>query len=117
LHEIVFPFLEKTDPEMILLSFGFDTHWKDPLGSMQVSAQCIHQIIKDLVEWTDKKCGGKLAIVLEGGYDLEAAKANGQAISTALMKQDWQDLLGPSPAAETDNWMVTLNSARELWGI
>jgi len=80
LHEIVFPFLEQTGPEMILLSFGFDTHWKDPLGSMQVSAQGIHQMLKDLMEWTDAKCGGKLAVVLEGGYDLEAAKASGQAI-------------------------------------
>lgn len=117
LHEIIFPFLDQTGPEMVLISFGFDTHWKDPLGSMQVSAQGIHQVLKDLMEWTDNKCGGKLSVVLEGGYDLDAGKVCGQAISTALMKQDWKDSVGPSPVAEEDNWINTLKSARELWKI
>ena len=115
LHEMVIPFLDRIEPEMILISYGFDTHWRDPLGSLQVSAQCIHQIFKDLNEWTEKNCGGKLAVVLEGGYDLEAGKVCGQAISTALQNKDWQDSLGPSPITEKDSWMETLKSARELW--
>ena len=116
LHEIIFPYLGSTEPEMVLLSFGFDTHWKDPLGSMQVSAQCVHQMLKDLKEWVDQNCDGKLAVVLEGGYDLKAAKVSGQAIATALMDLVWQDSLGPSPIPEKDQWIDTLNTARKLWG-
>lgn len=115
LHDIIFPFLERIEPEMVLISFGFDTHWKDPLGSQQVSAQGIHQIFSDLREWTGANCGGKLAVILEGGYDLEAGNVCGQAIATALQNQDWQDTLGPSPASENEDWLETLKAASELW--
>ncbi len=115
LHEIVFPFLDRIEPEILLISYGFDTHWRDPLGSQQVSAQCINQIFRDLREWSDANCSGKLAVILEGGYDLEAGKVCGQAISTALKNQEWHDPLGPSPASVNENWIEILESARELW--
>jgi acetoin utilization deacetylase AcuC-like enzyme len=116
LHELVLPFLERSDPDMLLVSFGFDTHWRDPLGSMQLSAGCIHQLMKDLHQWTEAFCGGKLAVILEGGYDLEAGRVCGQAIAAALAGEQFTDSVGPSPVEEEDGWQVTLEAGRQLWG-
>jgi len=115
ISELVLPFLNKIKPEMLLVSFGFDTHWRDPLGSMQVSAGCIHKIMNSLREWSAENCSGRLAVILEGGYDLEGGKTCGQAIVSALAGKEWTDLLGPSPVPEEDNWKGTLEAARKLW--
>jgi acetoin utilization deacetylase AcuC-like enzyme len=112
LSEVIFPFMMEMQPEMVLVSFGFDTHWRDPLGSMQVSAECVYLIMKDLQQWSEENCNGRLAVILEGGYDLEAGKACGQAIGTALTGVDWDDPLGPSPVPEKDNWKDTLEAVR-----
>jgi len=63
---------------MLLISYGFDTHWKDPLGSMQVSAACVFEIMSDLKDWAGEFCSGRLAVFLEGGYDLEAGLVCGR---------------------------------------
>jgi len=99
---------------MLLVSYGFDTHWKDPLGSMQVSAGCIYEIMKVLKDWTDDNCSGRLAVFLEGGYDLEAGRACGQAIGAALSNKEWEDSLGSSPTGETDEWREILSEAHNL---
>lgn len=116
LAEIILPYLNQTRPKMLLISFGFDTHWRDPLGSMQVSADCVYRMITELGNWADANCRGRIAVVLEGGYDLEAGKACGQAVSAGLLRVPWQDTLGSSPKSEQDSWMETLREAKGLLG-
>jgi acetoin utilization deacetylase AcuC-like enzyme len=113
-EEIILPYLEERKTDMLLISYGFDTHWKDPLGSMQVSAGCIYELMKSLKNWAEKECSGRLAVFLEGGYDLEAGLACGQAVGAALCGKEWQDPLGPSPDAEKDDWRETLSEANKL---
>jgi acetoin utilization deacetylase AcuC-like enzyme len=112
LAEIVLPYLNKARPNILLISFGFDTHWRDPLGSMQVSADCIYWMITELRSWADINCQGKIAVVLEGGYDLEAGKACGQAVAAGLIEDTWEDFLGYSPNNEQDTWLETLQEAK-----
>jgi acetoin utilization deacetylase AcuC-like enzyme len=112
LSEVIMPFMLEIKPEMLLVSFGFDTHWRDPLGSMQVSAECIYHIMKELQQWSEENCNGRLAVILEGGYDLQAGMACGQAIGAALTGADWNDPLGPSPVTEKDGWKETLQAAK-----
>jgi len=114
LGEIILPYLDQIQPDFLLVSFGFDTHWRDPLGSMQVSAACFHWMIDALRDWAETSCQGKIAVILEGGYDLKAGKACGQAVAAALLKESWQDTLGRSPRNEHDNWRGTLLEARGL---
>ncbi len=114
LAEIIIPYLDQVDPNFLLISFGFDTHWRDPLGSMQVSADCVYWMITTLKEWAEASCQGKIVVVLEGGYDLEAGKACGQAVAAGLMNDPWKDLLGRSPRNEQNNWLETLREAKGL---
>ena len=119
IEEIVFPFLDKKKPEILLVSFGFDTHWRDPLGSLQLSAAAIRQVFGKLRSWVDVNCNGRLAVFLEGGYDLDAGKACGQAVASSLasslMDQPWEDPLGPALGAEDDAWRNTLSEAKNIW--
>jgi acetoin utilization deacetylase AcuC-like enzyme len=102
---------------MLMVSIGFDPHWRDPLGNLNLSAQVYGKLIAVLVTWADAKCAGKIALFLEGGYDLEAGKVCIQACVSALLKQPWQDSLGPSPNAEATAWQWMVRSAQKMWNL
>ena len=113
-NEVILPYLSTLEPEMLLISYGFDTHWRDPLGSMQTSAACIYEIMIDLIAWSEEHCQGKIAVFLEGGYDLEAGRACGAAVGAALTGKKWDDPLGSSPNMERDDWRDTLIEAKKI---
>lgn len=117
MSQMILPLLERFRPEMILVSFGFDPHWRDPLGHLLLSASGYYNLIASLVQLADTHCEGKIALFLEGGYDLEAGAACGQAVVAALLRQAWNDPLGPSPRPEGHSWINVLRRAHEIWGV
>jgi acetoin utilization deacetylase AcuC-like enzyme len=75
LHEIdsrVLPKLDQFQPEILLISAGFDAHAEDPLAQIQLSEQCFGEITAKLVAAAKKHCNGKVVSTLEGGYNLRA---------------------------------------------
>ena len=114
---LVLPLLTRFAPEMILVSYGFDAHWRDPLGRILLSAETYNHLIASLTAWAGQNCQGRIALFLEGGYNLEAAAACSQGVVAALLGEEWQDPLGPSPYPETDAWKETLNSAKKIWKV
>lgn len=115
--DLILPLLDRFDPEMILVSFGFDTHWRDPLGQLQLSAEGYGKLITSLAGWADERANGRLALFLEGGYDLDAGAACGAASVAALINQPWQDNLGPSPRPEGKSWQQVVRRAKEIWTV
>jgi len=113
--DFIIPLVHRFEPQVILVSFGFDTHWRDPLGSLLLSASGYGKLIADLIAFVDENAAGKLALFLEGGYDLEAGAACGQAVVSALLGQSWQDPLGLAQQPETPYWMTMARRAREIW--
>lgn len=116
-NTIILPLLTRFRPEMILVSYGFDTHWLDPLGSLNLSAEVYYEIILQLVKWANHYCFGKIMLVLEGGYDLTAAKVCTQAVVSALFEKEWSDPLGRSPFPETETWKKIILKAKTIWQI
>ncbi|MCS6907590.1 MAG: histone deacetylase [Anaerolineales bacterium] len=115
LQEVIIPLLDRYQPQMLLLSYGFDPHWRDPLGHLQLSAKQYGEMIRLLSRWCDAHCEGRIALFLEGGYDLEAAKACTLAVVNALLGQPFEDPLGPSPREEGRSWVRVLEQAKQLW--
>ena len=68
----VLPKLEKFNPQVLLLSAGFDAHQQDPLAQMNVSDDGFYEMTRELVAFADNNCGGRVISLLEGGYHLEA---------------------------------------------
>ncbi len=68
----VLPAVEAFRPELILVSAGFDAHRADPLAQLELEAADFAWATRRLLEAARRHAGGRLAAVLEGGYDLEA---------------------------------------------
>ncbi len=115
LSDWVLPLLDRWVPEVVLVSLGFDAHWRDPLGSLLLSGNGYAKIARALATWTESRAHGRLAFFLEGGYDLDAARACALAVVSALHNAPFQDPLGPSPQPESPAWQAVLQQARRLW--
>lgn len=112
---VVLPILYRYQPEMVLVSYGYDAHWRDPLAQQLTSADNYGQSISKLIDWCDRSCEGRLAVFLEGGYDIEAGKACTMAVTQALLGEPWEDPLGPSPRDEGNTWEEVINQAVGMW--
>lgn len=115
MQEGILPLLDRFGPEMLLISYGFDPHWKDPLGNLLLSAAGYSGLIRMLADWADRYCEGKIALFLEGGYDLQAAAACAQGAVAALLDAEWDDPIGPSPYLESQDWRAMLAQAKGIW--
>jgi acetoin utilization deacetylase AcuC-like enzyme len=81
--EIVLPVLRQFEPDLILLSAGFDAHERDPLGGMRVTTAAFAAMTLELRGVAEECCRGRIVSVTEGGYDLHALGASLDAIIAA----------------------------------
>jgi acetoin utilization deacetylase AcuC-like enzyme len=67
---LVAPVLDEFAPGLVIVSAGYDAHERDPLASMRVSIDGYAAIVRRLAHVATRH--GALALVTEGGYDLDA---------------------------------------------
>jgi acetoin utilization deacetylase AcuC-like enzyme len=114
MDELILPLLDEKNPQIILVSYGFDPHWLDPLGQLLLTADGYGKLIGKLCNWADTHCEGRVALFLEGGYDLNAGKACSLAAVSAMLGEDYDDPY-PCPYLENNTWRFTLNQAHSIW--
>lgn len=73
------------EPQLIMISAGFDAHARDPLAGMELTEADYTWATEELVAAAEDYCQGRIVSVLEGGYDLEALAASTAAHVRALM--------------------------------
>ena len=71
-REIILPALSVFNPDLLMLSAGFDAHVRDPLCQLMLETDDFAWITDELIRVAIKCCGGRVVSVLEGGYDLKA---------------------------------------------
>jgi len=81
----ILPHLKKFAPELIIISAGFDAHYRDPLASLNLRADDFGWVTQKLMDVADSSAGGRIVSVLEGGYDLQGLTESVAAHVTALM--------------------------------
>ena len=86
--EILLPVLEQFDPDLILVSAGFDAHERDPLGALRLSDQDYAAMTVWLRRAAEKRCSGRVVCVLEGGYDLPAISGSAAAVVEQLLSDN-----------------------------
>jgi acetoin utilization deacetylase AcuC-like enzyme len=84
-ENVILPQLVKFAPELIIISAGFDAHFRDPLASLNLKADDFGWVTKKLMDVADSCAGGRIVSVLEGGYDLQGLKESAAAHVAALM--------------------------------
>jgi len=75
-NEIILPAVRKFQPQLILISAGFDAHKDDPLASLRLVEDDYRWISDELVKIADEYCNGRIISTLEGGYNLKALAAS-----------------------------------------
>jgi acetoin utilization deacetylase AcuC-like enzyme len=72
-------------PELLIISAGFDAHWRDPLANINLVEADFAWATRELMAIADACAGGRVVSVLEGGYDLEGLSKSVAAHVSALM--------------------------------
>ena len=67
----ILPRLRDFAPDLILISAGFDAHWRDPLANLKLKEADFAWVTGKLLEIAGKSAGGRVVSLLEGGYDLQ----------------------------------------------
>ena len=80
----VIPALAAVRPQLIMVSAGFDGHWRDPLAQLQLKDQDYYWIGEQLMAIAKRHASGRLVASLEGGYDLAAITESVLAFSEAI---------------------------------
>lgn len=73
MDEIITPVLKEFVPEFIAVSLGLDAHFTDPITGLALTSKGYAELMKKTVEISEEICNGRLFVVLEGGYSVEAA--------------------------------------------
>jgi acetoin utilization deacetylase AcuC-like enzyme len=77
---LIMPIGRHFKPEFILVSAGFDCHFRDPLAQMRVTESGFAAMARRVKRLAAECCGGKMVAALEGGYDLGAIADSGRAV-------------------------------------
>jgi acetoin utilization deacetylase AcuC-like enzyme len=84
--ERILPRLEDFKPELIIISAGFDAHYRDPLANINLGEEDFSWATKKIMDVAERHAGGRVVSLLEGGYDLQALGNSVAAHVTALMR-------------------------------
>jgi acetoin utilization deacetylase AcuC-like enzyme len=69
LDDVILPRIRAFEPELVLVSAGYDCHRDDPLGGMRVDEDGFGAMTGRLRDLAEDRAGGRIVLVLEGGYD------------------------------------------------
>jgi acetoin utilization deacetylase AcuC-like enzyme len=81
---VIAPAAHKFEPELLLVSAGYDAHWQDPLARLQLTSAGYQMLSDNLVSLADELCSGRVVFVLEGGYDPKALFDGVEAALSAM---------------------------------
>ncbi|MDX2010434.1 MAG: histone deacetylase [Myxococcaceae bacterium] len=80
-HDVFLPIARAYRPDVVLVSAGFDPHRADPIGGMNVTERGFAAMTSAMKQLADEVCQGRLVLLLEGGYDLDAL---GQSVHACI---------------------------------
>jgi acetoin utilization deacetylase AcuC-like enzyme len=97
-RQVLWPLADRFKPDVVLLSAGFDAHWRDPLAGMRLSTADYSDLSLEVIEIADTYCDGRIVAVQEGGYDLNAVALCAATLLVNLTGSDAiADNLGEPP--------------------
>ena len=117
--EIVLPVLRQFGPELVLVSAGFDAHYRDPLGGMRLTTTAYAAMTMALREVAEECCSGRIVVVTEGGYDLPTLADCLRTVTSALSidpgSPGWPAADGITPRRGRDAVATVKNALATYW--
>ncbi len=84
-RDLILPEMERFQPELVLVSCGWDAHTRDPLAMLNVTTEGYTEVARQVIEAADSLCDSRLIAVLEGGYDTHALAWCASALCELLL--------------------------------
>ena len=111
-ERVILPVLEEYAPELILVSAGFDASARDPLAEMTLSADAFGWMARSLRTIADRTAQGRIALVLEGGYDLVALESGLLAATRGIVEGTAVDI---AREADSEDVARARRVAKDAW--
>lgn len=112
---IVLPILNAFEADIVLVSAGLDGHVSDPLAELELDTACFGAMTTALARHVDGLGHGRLALFLEGGYDLEAIENSVAAMVKALRGEQYELPVGPLRPVEQHALLRTMRAVEDYW--
>ncbi|HIE16948.1 MAG TPA: histone deacetylase [Dehalococcoidia bacterium] len=118
-EDVLAPIAQRFEPQLIMVSAGYDAHWADSLALMQMSVTGFARLVQILKTLADLLCQGRLLFTLEGGYHLQALPLSIAAtLDTLRGNREIADPLGKqqskSRTTNFDNFIRMVRSVHKL---
>ncbi|XP_041093058.1 histone deacetylase 6 [Polyodon spathula] len=112
-QRVVMPIAYQFNPELVLVSAGFDAARGDPLGGCLVTPECYGHMTHML----QGLAGGRVLIALEGGYNLSSISDSMSACTSVLLGDSLPDLgqLTPPHPSAVQSLHSVLHTHRAHW--
>jgi acetoin utilization deacetylase AcuC-like enzyme len=107
--------LEQFSPQLILVSAGFDGHFRDPLGGLSLTQAGYASAAASLMVAAERLCNGRICFVLEGGYSLQALRDCIGAIMVEMEKQYPSELSVPEGEVFSEISKQAAKFAAGIW--
>ncbi len=102
-QELIRPKAAAFQPDIILVSAGFDAHWRDPLAMAGLSLTGYARLGRALLQLAEELCDGRILFILEGGYEIDVLSHGILNLFYTLLRRDTiVDPFGPMPQEEPD---------------
>jgi acetoin utilization deacetylase AcuC-like enzyme len=85
-RSVIRPALKDFAPDLLIISAGFDAHYRDPLAQINLVADDFDWVTGQLLEIAAAHAGNRIVSILEGGYDLEGLAESAGMHILRLMK-------------------------------
>ena len=115
-EKILRPIALEFDPELILVSAGFDIHTDDPLGGMRITPEGFAALTRSILDTAQACCEGKVVLTLEGGYDLTGLTTSVKAVLNELSDRTRTDPAGFITPADEDDLEPMMQKVIQIHG-
>jgi acetoin utilization deacetylase AcuC-like enzyme len=111
-ERVLLPVLEAYAPELVLVSAGFDAAARDPLAQMELTPEAYGWMARAIARVTDASSRGRMALVLEGGYDLVALEGG---MRSAVEGMVTGSAVEPARAPDDEGVERAARAAEKAW--
>ncbi len=82
---VILPRIDEFHPDLVIISAGFDAHRLDPMANIRLVESDYAWATRRLMDIADRRAGGRVVSLLEGGYDLDGLARSTAAHVLTLM--------------------------------
>ncbi|MEZ4554282.1 MAG: histone deacetylase [Dehalococcoidia bacterium] len=116
-ERVAVPMMERFEPQLVLVSSGWDSHYRDPLGTLNVSTAAYSRAARAVIEAAGRLCDGRIIAVLEGGYDTHALAWSAAGLVELLLGEEPTPDPDPNPAPAGPDVTPLIEAVRGAFGL